>query len=166
MTRSLSEQIHASAPCAPQVQETRGNRLCTCTCEESPHIHHACSNLFCRRKGCSRALDLANWATKVCNSCDHLPPTSMAKTTRCARLPLPTSSGFLRSLRLLARWSTTPSVAAAPVCGEPSQCKAHTSVVSKANWDPPKMGNPSATTSNLRLSAGSGEANPDPGPER
>ena len=58
--------------------------------------------------------------------------------------------------RLLARWSTTPSVSAAPVCGEPSPCKAHTSVVSKANWDPPKMGNPSATTSNLRLSAASG----------
>ena len=128
-----------------------GGRVVPICPVRAPHrIRHACSNLFCRRKGCSRALDLASWATKVCNSGDHLPPTSMAKTVRRARLPL------LRSLRLLARWSTTPSMSAAPVCGEPSQCEAHTSVVSKANWDPPKMGHPSATTSNLRLSAASG----------
>ena len=69
----------------------------------------------------------------------------------------PSALGCLRSLRFLASWSTTPSLSAAPLWGEPSPCKAHTSVVSKANWDPPIVGNPSATTSNLRLSAASGK---------
>ena len=85
---------------------------------------------------------MASWATKDCNSGDRLPPTSMAKTTRRARLPLPTSSVYLRSLRVLAQWSTTPSVSAAPVCGDPSQCKFHTSVVSNANCDPPCVRQP------------------------
>ena len=119
-------------------------------------IRHACSNLFCRRKGCSRAVDMASWATKDCNSGDNLLRPRWPRQRGAPDFLSPPAPGYLRSLRLLARWSTTPSLSAAPVCGEPSQCKAHTSVVSKANWDPPKMGNPSATTSNLRLSAASG----------
>ena len=142
MTRSLSQQIHAPTPshslkapaaCAsgPPRPPLQGGgcahlpRARTSSPRDTwqpplqlhmrgkpPHrIRHACSNLFCRRTGCSRAFDLASWAMKVCNSDDHLPSTSMAKTTRRTRLPLPTSSGCL-----LARWSTTPSVSAAPVC--------------------------------------------------
>ena len=63
---------------APQVQETLATAIAAAHARKAPHrIRHACSN----RKGCSRALDLASWATKVYNPGDHLPPTSMARTT-------------------------------------------------------------------------------------
>ena len=74
---------------------------------------------------------------------------------RRARLRGPTNSGYRRSFRLRAAVRTTPSHSAAPWCGEPSQCMAHTSVVSIASWHPPWRGKPSTTTSNRLLSVAS-----------
>ena len=45
-----------------------------------------------------------------------------------------------------------------PLCGDPSQWGAHTTVVSTANWHLPNNGRPSTTTSNLRPSAALGSA--------
>ena len=104
----------------------------------APHLkRQACSTRF-RRSGTSRRdRALANCARKDLVSDDHLPPTSIAKTTKRARLRGPTNSGYRRSFRLRAAVRTTPSRSAAPWCGEPSQCMAHTSVVSIASWHPP-----------------------------
>ena len=79
-----------------------------------------------------RALALANCDTNDLVSADQRPPTSMASTTNLARDRGPTNSGCVRSFRLLAACNTTPSASAIAPCGDPSQWRAHTSVVSTA----------------------------------
>ena len=100
----------------------------------APHrMRHACSARFCKIVVSCRALALANCDTNDLVSADQRPPTSMASTTSLARDRGPTNSGCVRSLRLLAACSTTPSASAAAPCGDPSQWRAHTSVVSTAS---------------------------------
>ena len=165
MTRGLSEQIQAPGPahphsrrqphvpvvrldlpcrgnvpvcsvCAPQVQETRGNAFAAHSRRAPPPHPPRLFKLFCRRKGCSQG---QKSATQVVTPSNLDGQNDEARSTSSAhQLWVP---AFL-----------APSVSAAPVCGKPLQCKAHTRVVSKANWDPPKIG----TTSNVRLSAATG----------
>ena len=125
-----------SASCA---QETRGDSFCGHhTRGKAPHhIRHACLILLCSLKYCSRAfVRLGQLGDKrlqrVTTSRRPRWPRQRARPTSS-----PHRSGYLRSLRLLAFWSTTPSVSAV-VWGDPSQCKAHTSVVSNANCGPTK----------------------------
>ena len=93
---SHAGEVCPSDPSAPQVQETRGNRLCRCTCEVSSPPHPPrLFKPFLQKERLLSSLGLGQLGDTVCNSGDHRPPTSMAKTTRRARLPL-------RSLRLLA----------------------------------------------------------------
>ena len=54
----------------------------------------------------------ANWPKKFWHSPDHRPPTSQAKTTNRARPLAPESSGYVVSLRRLARTSAAPSTLA------------------------------------------------------
>ena len=68
----------------------------------------------------------------------------------------PTSSGHVLSLRRRASAKTAPSMLAAWVRGEPSQCNGDTSIVSTASCAPPQSGKPSAKISNRRWSRGSG----------
>ena len=154
---SHASGVCPSAPCAHLNSKRHvATAFAAAHARKAPHrIRHACSNLFCRRKGCSRALDLASWATKDCNSGDHLPPTSIAKTTRRARLPLPTSSGCLRSLRLLARLEHH-SVRVSCSCVRRTIAMQGTDQSRvQGQLGPTENGQP-ATTSNLRLSATTG----------
>ena len=100
---------------------------------------------------CSFLSALANWLRNDVVSMDRRPPTSMPRTTRGALLLGPTSSGYVRS-------NTTPSRFSAPLCDDPSQWRAHTTVVSTTNWHLPNKGRPSTTTSSLRPSAALGSA--------
>ena len=85
-----------------------------------------------------------------CVSKENLPPTSTPNTTNRARACLPTSSGHVASLRLLALVTLAPSSTVARVMGWPSVLKAQqTRVVSTANWAPPNKGRPSTTSSLL-----------------
>ena len=69
-----------------------------------------------------------------------------SRMTTCVQLPSPRPLNAVgcgvpptlgADFRLRAAVRTTPSRSAAPWCGEPSQCMAHTSVVSIASWHPP-----------------------------
>ena len=60
------------------------------------------------------------------------PPISLARTTKRARLRGPESSGYVLTFKRLAVAKTAPSTPAALECGEPSQCRGDTSVVSTA----------------------------------
>ena len=114
-------------------------------------IRHVCSALLCRMGGSLRAFALASFERNERVSGDHLPPTSPARTRRVL-LRGPTNSGLVLSQRVLAASNVTPSVCAAPLRGDPSQCNVDTSVVSMANCTPPNRGSPSATTSTRRPS--------------
>ena len=118
----------------------------------------------CMRKGCSRALILASWATNRCNSCDHLPPTSMAKTTRRARLLSPALGTCvpcaswpveapLRPCQLFLCAATHHNAKHAPSCP--------TTIVTHSKWA--SHPRPLPICDCLRLL---GQVNPDPGLER
>ena len=89
---------------------------------------------------------------------DQRPPTSPTSTTSLALPRRPTSSGCVHSFLLLAATNAAPSLSAVPGRADPSQCKVETRVVSIANCAPPNNGNPSATISSRRASAGFGAA--------
>ena len=95
--------VSPSAPCAPLQPEKHVATAFGAARERiAPHrILQACSALFCRRRGSRRAFAFASRATKVRVSGENLPPTSKANTTRRARLPGPTNSGYRSSLRSL-----------------------------------------------------------------
>ena len=119
---------------------------------EPQRMRQACSarNLISGRS--LRARALASWLKNALVSPDDLPPTSTAMTTNWPRLRGPRSSGYVASFLRLGAFNATPSRSAACRLGAPSLCKAHTIVVSMANWNPPWNGNPSTKTSNLRPS--------------
>ena len=62
---------------------------------------------FLQKERLLSSLGLGQLGDKVCNSGDHLPPTSMAKTTRRAQLPLPALGTYVPCASW--RWSTTPA---------------------------------------------------------
>ena len=89
-----------------------------------------------RLRGCARR------RRKSVASLLHLPPTSIARTTRRQRAP-PTSSGYVRSL----------AYRAARNAGDPGWRPWETMVVSTASCAPLGRGNPCAITSIHRLSS-------------
>ena len=131
--------LTVSARRTPQLKERRNHRPGSGTSQNGSPPQNA--------KPVRRVSALAKCARKDLVSDDHLPPTSIAKTTKRARLRGPTNSGYRRSFRLWAAVRTTPS--------RSSQCMQHTSVVSIASWHPPKRSKPSTTTSNRLLSVAS-----------
>ena len=118
-----------------------------------PHRHiHANFALVRRMRGIWRVLALANCRRNDCVSADHLPPTSLAKTTNLALPCSPDSSGYARSFLRRALSRAAPSSPAHRACGVPSRRRGETSVVSRATCAPWNNGNPSATTSRRRAS--------------
>ena len=116
------------------------------------HIHHDCSARLRMRAVSCLARAFANWLKKDVVSVDMRPPTSTSRTTRRALVRGPTSSGYVRSFLWRALCKTTPSMFSAPLCGDPSQWRALTTVASTATWNPPNRGRPPTTTSSLRPS--------------
>ena len=142
-----------SDPCPPR-QPNRDAANDLAAAQEMIAYHrnlHACSTRCCVSRGSDLARALANRRTKILASSDHLPPTSRAKTTRRAREPGPTSSGYVLSFVRRASARATPSQSAAPRLGTPSPLSADTKVVSTASCTPPKRGKPSTTTSNRHV---------------
>ena len=104
-----------------------------------------------RTGGSPRALALARCRTNAAASSDHLPPTSAPNTTSLVRPFRPWNSGCVASLRRLAATRAAPSKLAQRGCGVPFRRSGDTMVVSTANCAPWNRGNPSTTTSTLRL---------------
>ena len=107
---------------------------------EPQRRRHACSTRFLSRNLSERAL---SWASRLRNdrvSVDHRPPTSTPSTISLARPPLAVSSGYVRSFRRRAASRATPSLRAALRRASPFAWSALTTVVSTANWTPPKNG--------------------------
>ena len=119
---------------------------------------HPCSTRLLKSAVSCLERAFANWLKNDVVSVDMRPPTSVPRTTRRALLLGPTISGYVRSFLRRALSSTTPSIFSAPLCGDPSQWRAHTTVASTANWHLPNKGRPSITTSSLRPSAALGSA--------
>ena len=115
-------------------------------------LNHAAFTRFCSRSGTDSAFAFARLRRKWAVSSDHRPPVSAAKTTRRARPPSPTNSGYVVSFLRRASSRATPARLAAPLLGLPSRRKGDTNVVSIANWAPCHKVNPSAITSILRPS--------------
>ena len=79
-------------------------------------------------------------------SCLLRPPSpNLARTTKRARSRGPESSGQVLSFKRLAVAKTAPSTSTGLGCGEPSQCRGYTNVVSTAS-----CGRPSARISKRR----------------
>ena len=124
-----------------------------------PHLEcHACRARALRCGASPRTLALANWRRKLRHSSDHLPATSVAKTTSFVLPNWPLSSGYVVSFRRRAVSRAAPSVVAHRGRGVPSLLSTDTSVVSTANWVPWNRGKPSATISRRRLSKALGRA--------
>ena len=122
--------------------------------KREPHLrHHACSTRRRKMRFSHLALARASWVKNDRVSSEKRPPTSTPSTTKRARARLPTSSGYVASLRLRALVTLAPSSTAARVVGRPSLRSAHTKVVSTANWAPLKIGRPSTTISSRLPSA-------------
>ena len=111
---------------------------------------HTCST----RRRMSRDSDLTraliNSRTKISTSSVHLPPTSIAKTTRRTRTTGPTNSGYVISLSRFSAANATPSWSATPLLDLSSSLIAETNVVSTVSCPPSKRRKP--VTSNLQES--------------
>ena len=65
-----------------------------------PHLwHHACATDACMNSGAEVVFDAASARMNCAASADQRPPFFAARTTSLARLPSPTSSGYVTSFR-------------------------------------------------------------------
>ena len=117
---------------------------------ESCSTRHIHANFALVRRIRGICLGLANCRRNDCVLADHLPSTSLAKTTNLALPCSPDNSRYARSFLRRALSRAAPSSPAHRACGVPSRRRGETSVMSRATCAPWNNGNPSATTSRRR----------------
>ena len=117
---STSAKSGLSTPAAPSGTVAVGSSSVLakafCVATLSKLVQRLCQPKAADRLKRGGALRTRNFTSERRNfqlSSLHLPPTSKASTTSLA-VPLPSSSGYVRSLRSRARCSCTPSSVAAP----------------------------------------------------
>ena len=147
---------HAPPPSEPRLDRMPSKEAAKALAAAQDNIVHHLSRRMSLISFLARARASNPMKRRV--SSDHLPATSPAITTSLARALGWTNSGYVLSLRRLARTRAAPSESAAPGVGVPSQWSGDTNVVSTANCAPPKRGKPSTTISSRRPSRGSGAA--------
>ena len=111
----------------------------------------AAATLCWRMVAACLALARARLLMKAAASSLHLPPTSIASTTKRQRW-LWRRSGYVLSLLLRASCRAAPANLPARRLGWPSRVRGETRVVSTASWAPFQSGRPLAMTSIRRSS--------------
>ena len=111
LSTSCGAGVSPSGPRAPSSSSiVEATARATVQAKNDPHRNrHDCSARRRINSVSPLAFALANWAMKLCVSCDHRPPTSTASTARRALPCTPANSGYVLAFLRRASAAATPS---------------------------------------------------------